>query len=271
MTNSSPTEQIGPRDSTATGTNTNALDRSAYFLIFSSAAISAAALATWTVPFKCESAKESDTVASQARHRLSDHGIIVNPPGRCSSELARPLVSKTDGTPALPRARSFSASKPASSQPTWKSVNPSRIHNRVVPHEHRCVVHSTQPRRNPTATRIESSSNLRPQDATGNALSQFPAWGAETAKSLALSIGPIYWACNAVFPWAMATASLTCLAMEMNRLTNRRRSDGMRLDRRHGICGLCDGSSWHYITKWDTLTWFDHTRFCTTVSVSKQE
>ena len=27
----------------------------------------------------------------------------------------------------------------------------------------------------------------------------------------------------------------------MNRLTNRRRSDGTHLDGRHGICGLCDG------------------------------
>ena len=40
---------------------------------------------------------------------------------------------------------------------------------------------------------------------------------------------------------------------------------------RHGIYGLCDGRSWHCITKWDTLSWFDHTRFCSTVKVSKQE
>ena len=46
----------------------------------------------------------------------------------------------------------------------------------------------------------------------------------------------------------------------MNRLTNRRRSDGTLLDRRHGIHRLCDGSSWHCITKWDTLSWFEHTR-----------
>ena len=57
----------------------------------------------------------------------------------------------------------------------------------------------------------------------------------------------------------------------MNRLTNRRRSDGTHLDRRHGICGLRNGSSWHCIAKWDTLSWFDHTRFCTTVRVSEQE
>ena len=37
---------------------------------------------------------------------------------------------------------------------------------------------------NPTAIRIDSTSNLRPQDATGNALSQSPAWSAESAKSL---------------------------------------------------------------------------------------
>ena len=57
----------------------------------------------------------------------------------------------------------------------------------------------------------------------------------------------------------------------MNHLTNRRRSDGTPLDGRHGISGLCDGSSWRCITKRDRLSWFDHTRFCTTVRVSKQE
>ena len=39
----------------------------------------------------------------------------------------------------------------------------------------------------------------------------------------------------------------------------------------HGISGLCDGSSWCCITKCDTLSWFDLTRFCTTVRVGKQE
>ena len=53
---------------------------------------------------------------------------------------------------------------------------------------------------------------------------------------------------------------------KMNRLTNRRRSDGTHLDGRHGICGLCDGSSRHCITKRDTLSWF-----VTTVRVSKEE
>ena len=57
----------------------------------------------------------------------------------------------------------------------------------------------------------------------------------------------------------------------MNRLANRGRSDGTALDGRHGIHGLCDGGSWHSITKRDsTLSWFDHTRFRTTVRVSKQ-
>ena len=56
----------------------------------------------------------------------------------------------------------------------------------------------------------------------------------------------------------------------MNRLTNRRRWDRTHLDGRHGICGLCDGSSWYCITSWDRLSWFDHTRFCNTVRVSKQ-
>ena len=57
----------------------------------------------------------------------------------------------------------------------------------------------------------------------------------------------------------------------MNHLTNHRRSDGTPLDGRHGISGLCDGSSWRCITKRDGLSWFDHTRFRTTVRVSKQE
>ena len=57
----------------------------------------------------------------------------------------------------------------------------------------------------------------------------------------------------------------------MNHLNNRRRSDGTLLDGRHGISELCDGSSWRCITKCDTLNWFDHTRFRSTVRVSKQE
>ena len=57
----------------------------------------------------------------------------------------------------------------------------------------------------------------------------------------------------------------------MNHLTNRRRSDGTPLDGWHGISGLCDGSSWRCITKRDRLSWFDLTRFRTTVRVSKQE
>ena len=55
---------------------------------------------------------------------------------------------------------------------------------------------------------------------------------------------------------------------------NRRRADGTPLDGRHGISGLCDGSSWRCITKCDTLSWtswFNLTRFCITVGVSKQE
>ena len=48
--------------------------------------------------------------------------------------------------------------------------------------------------------------------------------------------------------------------------TNRRRSDG-----RHGVSGRCSGSSWRCITKCNTLSWFDLTRFCTTVRVSKEE
>ena len=59
----------------------------------------------------------------------------------------------------------------------------------------------------------------------------------------------------------------------VSKLTNRRRSDGTPLDEQHGIPGLCDGSIWHcsLSQKCDTLSWFDHTRFFTTVRVSKQE
>ena len=53
--------------------------------------------------------------------------------------------------------------------------------------------------------------------------------------------------------------------------TNRRRSDGTPLDGRLGVSGLCDGSSWRCITKWDTLSWFGLARFCTTVRVSKED
>ena len=54
-------------------------------------------------------------------------------------------------------------------------------------------------------------------------------------------------------------------------LTNRRRSDETLLAGRHGISGLCDGSSWRCITKRDTLSWFDLARFCATDRVSEQE
>ena len=53
--------------------------------------------------------------------------------------------------------------------------------------------------------------------------------------------------------------------------TNRRRSDGTPLDGRHGVSGRHSGSSLRCITKCDTLSWFDLTRFCTTVRVSKEE
>ena len=33
---------------------------------------------------------------------------------------------------------------------------------------------------------------------------------------------------------------------------------------RYGISGLCEGSSWCCITKCETSSWFDFTRFCTT-------
>ena len=53
--------------------------------------------------------------------------------------------------------------------------------------------------------------------------------------------------------------------------TNRRRSDGTLLDGRHGVSGRRSGSSWPCITKCYTLSWFDLTRYCTTVRVSKEE
>ena len=53
--------------------------------------------------------------------------------------------------------------------------------------------------------------------------------------------------------------------------TNRRRSDGTLLDGRHGVSRWRSGSSWRCITKCDTLSWFDPTRLCTTVRVSKEE
>ena len=52
---------------------------------------------------------------------------------------------------------------------------------------------------------------------------------------------------------------------------NRRRSDGTALDGRHGVSGRRCSSSWRCITKCDTLSWFDHTRFYTTVRVSEEE
>ena len=53
---------------------------------------------------------------------------------------------------------------------------------------------------------------------------------------------------------------------------NRRRSDRMRLDGRHGVSGRRTGSVVvRCITKCETLSWFDLARFCTTVRVSEEE
>ena len=78
--------------------------------------------------------------------------------------------------------------------------------------------------------------------------------------------GEYKWVSNTRF-----THAPVCSLCEMNHLTNRRHSDGTPLDGRHGISGVCDGISWRCITKCDTLSWLDHTRFRTTVRVSKQE
>ena len=52
---------------------------------------------------------------------------------------------------------------------------------------------------------------------------------------------------------------------------NRKRSDGAPLDGLHGLPGRRSNSSWRFITKSDTLSWFDLTRFYTTVRVSEEE
>ena len=49
--------------------------------------------------------------------------------------------------------------------------------------------------------------------------------------------------------------------------TNLRRSDGTPLDGWHGVSGRRSGSSWRCITKCDTLSWFDLTRFLTAARV----
>ena len=92
-------------------------------------------------------------------------------------------------------------------------------------HEQRCAEQSPHPRRNPTTTLIDSLSSLRPQEATGSAMSQSPECGADTVNSLALSIGFMLWMTEAVLSWLMAAAShercdLAALPDIINKLVN---------------------------------------------------
>ena len=53
--------------------------------------------------------------------------------------------------------------------------------------------------------------------------------------------------------------------------TNHRCSDGTPLDGQHGVSGWRSGSSWHWITKCDTLSWFDQSDFASYCEGKQEE
>ena len=125
VTNSAPLSQKGPNVSRATGTKNKDRDKSEYIpdltlrCELSSILCSMnSAVQVWLL------LKGFATVASEARQRPSDQGILVTPSGRRSSDLVNPLGSRFDGTPALARARFMTSvecavtGQPARCQPT---------------------------------------------------------------------------------------------------------------------------------------------------------
>ena len=99
-----PSLQIGPNVSNATGTNMCFVAIVAYFRIFLSAAASAAAPDRWTVWGRLVWAKVSATVTSQVRDLPADQGTRVRPSGRFPSSLTSPVGSLIAGIPELQSA-----------------------------------------------------------------------------------------------------------------------------------------------------------------------
>jgi len=131
------------------------------------------------------------TVTSQVRGLPDCHGIKVSPSGRLPSDLNKPTGSLVAGMPADPQAlvtTSLSvwclAMRPGASL----HVKPwSPRASTWEPQRHTCGTHRLLHRRKPTATRMASSSNLRPHAAIGRAWSQSPLWGEAAAWNLARS------------------------------------------------------------------------------------
>src|SRR5271157_2402167 len=96
---------MGPKVSIAIAQNLYERLSSWYFSFFSFEALSAAAPALVEVSGKCDWAKVSGTVASQAKHFPSSQLTRVHPSGRQSPERMRPTGSLQAGTPALIRAQ----------------------------------------------------------------------------------------------------------------------------------------------------------------------
>ncbi len=159
----------------------------------------------------------SVTVTSHARHFPNDHGIWVTPSGRLPSVLTKPCGSLMAGTPALMRDRQmislrhwcllilpadFLQTKPC--KPLWSTW---------APQGQRWGSQSFAPSLKPTADLISSLSRRRPQAEIGRAWSQSLLWVADTASSLALSIGlscrfNSWWNCA----WQTLLSNWCCLS-----------------------------------------------------------
>jgi len=101
-TASSPT---GPRVSTATTENACVWRSPLYFFCLSVSAFAAAAPALNVVDGKCERARVSGMVTSQATHFPMNQGTTVQPSGRSLESGRRPVGSRLEGNPALTQAR----------------------------------------------------------------------------------------------------------------------------------------------------------------------
>src|SRR6267154_816421 len=119
---SRPTTSHAPKVSTATGTKVYVRANSPYLLIVRRSVEAAALPVCLLVVARCELAKVSGVVASQARRRPLAQGIILTPSGLRGEPTIRPVGSLTEGIPAL-----TSALKIRSFMRLWRRILPLHI------------------------------------------------------------------------------------------------------------------------------------------------
>jgi hypothetical protein len=138
---------------------------------------------------RCDVARVSGVVASQARHFPLAHGIRVTPSGLRLEPATKPFGSFIAATPALPRAR-WTISLICECL-WWRPAL--RAHARpwlprastLEPQRQTWGVQRLAPRRRPVATLMASFDIRSPTAVIGGAFNQSPACGEETAKSRA--------------------------------------------------------------------------------------